>query len=59
MALKITAVNNTNGQQETQAYARITNFLVQKTKYKYKWKSMQLRKPVKRVGLASNSKPIM
>ena len=26
MALKITAVNNTNGQQETQAYARITNF---------------------------------
>ena len=26
MALKISAVNNTNGQQETQAYARITNF---------------------------------
>ena len=26
MALKITATNNTNGQQETQAYARITNF---------------------------------
>jgi hypothetical protein len=26
MALKITAVNNTNGQSETQAYARITNF---------------------------------
>jgi hypothetical protein len=26
MALKITAINNTNGQQETQAYARITNF---------------------------------
>ena len=26
MALRITAVNNTNGQQETQAYARITNF---------------------------------
>jgi len=26
MALKITAVNNTNGQAETQAYARITNF---------------------------------
>ena len=26
MALKITALNNTNGQQETQAYARITNF---------------------------------
>ena len=25
MALKITATNNTNGQQETQAYARITN----------------------------------
>jgi hypothetical protein len=26
MALKITAVNSTNGQSETQAYARITNF---------------------------------
>jgi hypothetical protein len=26
MALKITAVNNTNGMSETQAYARITNF---------------------------------
>tara|TARA_R110002126_G_scaffold226872_1_gene371526 strand:+ start:104 stop:373 length:270 start_codon:yes stop_codon:yes gene_type:complete len=26
VALKITATNNTNGQQETQAYARITNF---------------------------------
>ena len=26
MALKITATNNTNGQQEVQAYARITNF---------------------------------
>ena len=26
MALKITAINNTNGQQEVQAYARITNF---------------------------------
>jgi hypothetical protein len=26
MALKITAINNTNGQSETQAYARITNF---------------------------------
>jgi hypothetical protein len=26
MALKITAINNTNGQTETQAYARITNF---------------------------------
>lgn len=26
MALKITAVNNTNGQAETQAYARITSF---------------------------------
>ena len=26
MALKITAVNNTNGQSETMAYARITNF---------------------------------
>ena len=26
MALKITALNNTNGQQEVQAYARITNF---------------------------------
>jgi hypothetical protein len=26
LALKITAVNNTNGQSETQAYARITNF---------------------------------
>ena len=26
MALKIVATNNTNGQQETQAYARITNF---------------------------------
>ena len=26
MALLITAVNNTNGQQEAQAYARITNF---------------------------------
>jgi len=26
MALKITAINNTNGQAETQAYARITNF---------------------------------
>lgn len=26
MALKITAINSTNGQQETQAYARITNF---------------------------------
>ena len=26
MALLISAVNNTNGQQETQAYARITNF---------------------------------
>ena len=26
MALKITAVNNTNGQSETQAYARITNY---------------------------------
>ena len=26
MALRITATNNTNGQQETQAYARITNF---------------------------------
>jgi hypothetical protein len=25
VALKITAINNTNGQQETQAYARITN----------------------------------
>jgi hypothetical protein len=25
MALKIQAINNTNGQQETQAYARITN----------------------------------
>ena len=26
MALRITAINNTNGQAETQAYARITNF---------------------------------
>jgi hypothetical protein len=26
MALKITATNSTNGQPETQAYARITNF---------------------------------
>jgi hypothetical protein len=26
MALKITAINNTNGQAETAAYARITNF---------------------------------
>ena len=26
MALRITAINNTNGQPETQAYARITNF---------------------------------
>ena len=26
MALKITAINSTNGQPETQAYARITNF---------------------------------
>jgi len=26
MALRIQAINNTNGQQETQAYARITNF---------------------------------
>ena len=26
MALLITATNNTNGQQEAQAYARITNF---------------------------------
>ena len=26
MALKITAINNTNGQSETQAYARITNY---------------------------------
>jgi hypothetical protein len=26
MALKITAINNTNGQPEVQAYARITNF---------------------------------
>ena len=26
MALRITAVNNTNGQPETMAYARITNF---------------------------------
>ena len=26
MALLISAVNNTNGQQEVQAYARITNF---------------------------------
>ena len=26
MALLISAVNNTNGQSETQAYARITNF---------------------------------
>ncbi len=26
MALKITATNSTNGQQEAQAYARITNF---------------------------------
>ena len=26
MALRITATNNTNGQQEVQAYARITNF---------------------------------
>ena len=26
MALRITATNNTNGQPETQAYARITNF---------------------------------
>ena len=26
MALLISATNNTNGQQETQAYARITNF---------------------------------
>jgi hypothetical protein len=26
MALKISAVNSTNGQSETQAYARITNF---------------------------------
>jgi hypothetical protein len=26
LALKITATNSTNGQQETQAYARITNF---------------------------------
>jgi hypothetical protein len=26
VALKITAINNTNGQSETQAYARITNF---------------------------------
>ena len=27
MALLITATNNTNGQQEAQAYARITNFI--------------------------------
>ena len=26
MALRIQAINNTNGQPETQAYARITNF---------------------------------
>jgi hypothetical protein len=26
MALRIQAINNTNGQQEVQAYARITNF---------------------------------
>jgi hypothetical protein len=26
MALRITATNNTNGQSETMAYARITNF---------------------------------
>ena len=26
MALLITAINNTNGQAETQAYARITNY---------------------------------
>jgi len=26
MALKITATNSTNGQQEAQAYARITNY---------------------------------
>ena len=26
MALQITATNNTNGQSEVQAYARITNF---------------------------------
>jgi hypothetical protein len=26
MALRITAINNTNGQTETAAYARITNF---------------------------------
>jgi hypothetical protein len=26
LALRIQATNNTNGQQETQAYARITNF---------------------------------
>jgi hypothetical protein len=26
MALKITAINSTNGQPETMAYARITNF---------------------------------
>ena len=26
MALRITAINNTNGQSETQAYARITNY---------------------------------
>ena len=26
MALRIQAINNTNGQSETQAYARITNF---------------------------------
>jgi len=26
MALRITAINSTNGQAETQAYARITNF---------------------------------
>ncbi len=26
MALLISAINNTNGQSETQAYARITNF---------------------------------
>jgi len=26
MALRITATNSTNGQSETQAYARITNF---------------------------------
>ena len=26
MALKISAINSTNGQSETQAYARITNF---------------------------------